>query len=282
MWREDRAPQGNCRFSLANCFYDILKQLLICPPDHPRRCFLLPVNRWLSGYGMLGHSANPGIDHDKISHVIQSVKQVGKSWHARVQLIPEGAGKIASAILESGGKLGFSTKSVGDVERHKDGYDVIKPGLKIHSVDLVSDPSSNEFARTLKESILSESFSESEKDLAMKLLAEEQIRHDSHDSRMDEVVRILSGKKNILSERDLGIEALRRIPKFGDELARQQQRVQDELWDHPGNELFAGHSAFPAIDSDDRTHPERVYDWTKKQNQKLSDLQDEIPIDKSE
>src|SRR5262249_53245270 len=61
-----------------------------------------------------------------------------------------------------------------------------------------------------------------------------------------------------------------------------QQRVQDELWDHPGNELFAGHSAFPAIDSDDRTHPERVFDWSKKQNQKLSDLQNEIPIDKSE
>src|SRR5262249_17741085 len=131
-----------------------------------------------NAYGMLGHSPNPGIEHDKISHVIESVKQVGKDWHSRVRLIPEGAGKIASAILEPGGKLGFSTKSIGDVERHRDGYDVIKPGLKIHSVDLVSDPSSNEFARTLKESILSESFSESEKDLAMKLLAEEQIRHD--------------------------------------------------------------------------------------------------------
>src|SRR5262245_57126549 len=48
-----------------------------------------------NAYGMLGHSPNPGIEHDKISHVIQNVKQIGKDWHARVQLIPEGAGKIA-------------------------------------------------------------------------------------------------------------------------------------------------------------------------------------------
>jgi hypothetical protein len=235
-----------------------------------------------NAYGMLGHSPNPGIEHDKISHIIESVKQVGKDWHSRVQLIPEGAGKIARAILESGGRLGFSTKSIGDVERHRDGYDLIKPGLKIHSVDLVGDPSSGVFAKTLKESILNEAYSPAEKEIALKILAEDHLRRNSHSARMDEVARIISGKQNFLWERDLGIEALRRIPKYGDELARQQQRVQDQLWNHPGEELFSNHKGFPSIDGDDRTHPERVRDWNRKQNQKLSDLQDEIPIDKSE
>jgi len=99
---------------------------------------------------------------------------------------------------------------------------------------------------------------------------------------MDEVARIISGKKNVLLERDLGIEALRRIPKYGDELARQQKRVQDQLWDHPSKELYAGHASFPVIDDDDRTYPQRAYDYTRAQLRKLSDLQDEIPIDKSQ
>src|SRR5262249_10828904 len=169
----------------------------------------------------------------------------------------------------------------GQVSR-KNGIDHVMEGAKIMSLDIVGDPANGEFARSLKESILNESFSPEEKEIAMKILAEDQVRHDLHYARLDDVARIISGKKKILSERDLGIEALRGIPKYGDQLARQQQRVQDQLWHHPSTDLFAGHKAFPAIDSDDRTHPERVYDWNKNQNQRLSDLQNEIPIDKSE
>src|SRR5215831_11888515 len=40
-----------------------------------------------SVYGMLGHSPNPGIDHDKISHIIESIKQVGNEYHSCVRLI---------------------------------------------------------------------------------------------------------------------------------------------------------------------------------------------------
>src|SRR5262249_30485313 len=116
----------------------------------------------------------------------------------------------------------------------------------------------------------------------MTLLAEEQIRHDSHYARLDEVARICSGKNRLMLERDLGIEALRRIPKYGDQLAAQQQRVQDQLWNYPDKELFGGHRGFPALDDDGQTYPERVYDYNRKQNQKTSDLQNEIPIDKSE
>lgn len=229
-------------------------------------------------FGTLGHYAE-GLAHDKISHVVESLRKSNADccWHAKVKLLDTPAGRIAKTLSESA-NLGFSSRSVGNVTHHN-GIDHVNEGMKILSLDLVGDPANGEFAKSLKESILNESFSESEKDLALKILAEEQYRHYS---RMDEVARIISGKKNVLLERDLGIEALRRIPKYGDELARQQKRVQDQLWDHPSKELYAGHASFPVIDDDDRTYPQRAYDYTRAQLRKLSDLQDEIPIDKSQ
>src|SRR6516165_6577842 len=180
-----------------------------------------------NAFGTLGHSPNPGIEHDKISHVIESIKQVGNEYHSRVRLIPEGAGKIAWAILESGGSLGFSTKSVGDVTRHKDGYDVINSGLRIHSVDLVSDPSSNQFAKHLKESILSEAFSPEEKEIALKILAE-----NDRPTLIDRAVQFIS-------EGNLGMSALE---KLGHGIADQQKKME---YDNSGG-IYDGSAAFPS------------------------------------
>jgi hypothetical protein len=110
---------------------------------------------------------------EKISHVIESVRRRGNDWIGTVKLIDQGAGKIAKSILEAGGKLGFSTKSVGEIERHKSGeYDVIKPGLKIHSIDLVGEPSSGEFAKKISESVMSDKLSVEDSALAIKILHE--------------------------------------------------------------------------------------------------------------
>jgi hypothetical protein len=165
-----------------------------------------------SAFGMLGHSMEPGVQHEKISHVIESVRRRGNDFIGTVKLIPEGAGKIAKAILDAGGKLGFSTKSIGEVERHKDGYDMIKPGLKIHSIDLVGEPSSGEFAKALSESILSESLSVEDSALAIKIL---------HESL-----------------------AYGHLEKWGHGLADQQRRVDmSNTWD----DLFAGNATFPSL-----------------------------------
>src|SRR5262249_17842569 len=182
-------------------------------------------------FGTLGHHSE-GLRHDSISHLVESLRKSNSDccWHAKVKLLDTPAGRIAKTLSESG-SLGFSSRSLGTCTR-RNNIDHVNEGMKILSLDLVGDPANGEFAKALKESILYESFSPEEKEVAMTLLAEEQLRRDSHYARLDEVARIISGKKNILAERDLGIEALRRIPHYGDELARQQQRVQDELWDH--------------------------------------------------
>jgi len=147
----------------------------------------------------------------RFSHVVESVRRRGNDFIGTVKLIPEGAGKIAKAILDAGGNLGFSTKSIGEVERHKDGYDVIKPGLKIHSIDLVGEPSSGEFAKALSESIMSESLSVEDSALAIKIL---------HESL-----------------------AYSHLDKWGHGLRQQQEKMDmSGMWDN----LFAGHEGFPS------------------------------------
>lgn len=191
-----------------------------------------------SAFGMLGHSMNPGVEHEKISHVIEFIRRRGDDWHSRVRLIREGAGKIARSILESGGNLGFSSKGVGDVRPHKDGYNVVQPNFKIHSIDLVGDPSTGEFAKQLKESILSENFSINESALALKILRD-----------MDS--------------------------KLGTNLASQQERLgMSSTWDN----LYAGHEGFPSIKelrSAVLSHLERMDDDTFRVLAALIDLQDD-------
>jgi hypothetical protein len=101
---------------------------------------------------------------------------------------------------------------------HKSGeYDVIKPGLKIHSIDLVGEPSSGEFAKRLSESIMHDKLSVEDSALAIKIL---------HESL-----------------------AYGHLEKWGHGLADQQRRVDmSNMWD----DLFAGNdTTFPSL----KNHP---------------------------
>src|SRR5262249_1114525 len=163
------------------------------------------------------------------------------------------------SILRAGGRLGFSTKSVGDVERHRDGYDVIKPGLRIHSVDLVSDPSSGSFAKiakSLKESILSESFSPEEKDIALKILAE------------NNAPTLLDRTLALMEARNLGME---KLDKLGHGLSAQQKKME---YDNTGG-IFDGHSGMPST-SDDSSHYDRMQELTLKIIANLLGLEDDM------
>jgi len=159
--------------------------------------------------------------------------------------------------LESGGKLGFSTKSIGDVERHRDGYDVIKPGLKIHSVDLVGDPSSGEFAKTLKESILSEEFNESEKEIALKILADSDMP-----SLIERTIALIEG-------RNLGID---KLEKWGHGLSDLQNKME---YDNTGG-IYDGHSGFPSLNDPDKCHYDRMQELTLKIIANLLGLEDDM------
>jgi hypothetical protein len=233
-----------------------------------------------TAYATFGHYDQHDLPHEKISHYIRSLKPKGESWVAEAVLIPEGLGKIAGAIVERNGKLGFSSIAQGDVESHKD-YDEVLPGAKIHRIDLVSSPSTGMFCQALKESILSEEFSPSEKEMAYELLQE----NNQPQTLIEQAAMVLSknGPRNfgggMISEESLGATALERAGLY--DLADQQRQRE---FDNSGGiyrprEKHQGDS-FPSLEVDDRSHLDRMHDLTQKFVDFLLALQNaEIPTD---
>src|SRR3954462_6338430 len=54
-----------------------------------------------AAYGELGHPNNPGLNADKISHLITELKKDGDNWIGKARVINEGNGKIVRGIIEA-------------------------------------------------------------------------------------------------------------------------------------------------------------------------------------
>jgi hypothetical protein len=101
-------------------------------------------NEWVNrsrAYGEFGHPDNPQINMERISHRIVSLKEDGDNWIGKAIIIPEGHGKIAKGIIDTGGVLGVSSRGIGtwrmveDVKYINDDYKLMT------AADIVADPS---------------------------------------------------------------------------------------------------------------------------------------------
>src|SRR5262249_5131412 len=120
-----------------------------------------------------------------------------------------------------------------------DGNSLVLPeSYRLISIDAVHSPANGHWVKSIKESILSESYSPEEKEIALKVLAE-----------------------------NLGMSALE---KLGHGLADQQRRME---YDHPSKTLYAGHSGYTNLPDDPRSHYERLLADTLAMIEKLAVLQ---------
>lgn len=96
--------------------------------------------------GELDHPAgNLNISLDRVSHLIESITQMGdSSYFGRAKILKTPMGNIAAGILESGAVLGISTRGSGSVRKNSKQIDEVQSGFKIVTLDLVSNPSCKE------------------------------------------------------------------------------------------------------------------------------------------
>lgn len=93
-------------------------------------------------YGELGHPQGPQINLDRVSHLITELHQDGKNFIGKALLMDTPYGNTAKGILNSGGKLGVSTRGMGSLEPGKGGEMIVQPDYKIATAgDIVADPS---------------------------------------------------------------------------------------------------------------------------------------------
>jgi hypothetical protein len=108
------------------------------------------VNRYNESYvkqgramGELGHPDGPTVNLDRVSHKIVSLHQEGKNFIGKAKILESTPmGGIAKSLLSEGVKLGVSSRAVGSLMPHKEGFNVVGEDLYLATAaDIVADPS---------------------------------------------------------------------------------------------------------------------------------------------
>lgn len=112
------------------------KHILESEVDRYNRKYVLE-NRAL---GELNHPSGPTVNLDKVSHLITNLRMEGKDVIGKAKLLETPCGQIAQSLIESGVKLGVSSRGMGSL-REQNGYKEVQKDFMLSAVDIVADPS---------------------------------------------------------------------------------------------------------------------------------------------
>jgi len=93
------------------------------------------------GYSVLGEADHPdglNINLDRVSHMITEMWMDGSDGYGKMKIIPTPMGQLVQTMLESGVKLGVSSRGSGNVR--EDGSGQVSD-FEIITVDVVAQPS---------------------------------------------------------------------------------------------------------------------------------------------
>lgn len=91
------------------------------------------------GYSVLGEADHPddlNINLDRVSHIITEMDIQGNNGIGKLKILPTPMGNICKTLLESGVKLGVSSRGSGNVNE-----DGVVRDFEIITVDIVANPS---------------------------------------------------------------------------------------------------------------------------------------------
>lgn len=91
------------------------------------------------GYSVLGEVDHPDdlkINLDRVSHMITEMWMDGPNGYGKLKILPTPMGQLVKTMLESGVKLGVSSRGSGEVDQNGD-----VQGFEIITVDVVAQPS---------------------------------------------------------------------------------------------------------------------------------------------
>lgn len=92
--------------------------------------------------GELGHPNGPQINLDRVSHRIVSLRKEGTNYIGKALITNTPMGNIAKGIMESGAKLGVSSRGMGSLKLNKEGVNEVQNDFRLATAaDIVADPS---------------------------------------------------------------------------------------------------------------------------------------------
>ena len=92
--------------------------------------------------GELGHPDGPTVNLDRVSHKIASLRESGSNFIGKAKILSTPMGKIASALVEDGVKLGVSSRGIGSLKQTREGVNIVGDDFMLATAaDIVADPS---------------------------------------------------------------------------------------------------------------------------------------------
>ena len=116
---------------------------------YPCKTLAKEVNRYNESFvkkgralGELGHPDGPTVNLDRVSHKITSLRQEGKNFIGKAQLLETPMGRIAKSLISEGVTLGVSSRGVGSLKEDHTGCKVVGEDFMLATAaDIVADPS---------------------------------------------------------------------------------------------------------------------------------------------
>jgi hypothetical protein len=93
-------------------------------------------------YGELGHPDGPGINLDRVSHLIVDLRKEGTNYIGRAKILETPMGNIARGLLDGGANLGVSSRAMGSLKQNNEGVQIVQDDFMLSTAaDIVADPS---------------------------------------------------------------------------------------------------------------------------------------------
>ena len=129
-----------------------------------------------SGYSVLGEVDHPDdlkINLDRVSHMITSMWMDGANGFGKLKILPTPMGDLVKTMLESGVKLGVSSRGSGNVND----YDGKVSDFEIVTVDIVAQPSApNAYPKAIYEGMMNKKVEKFLKEEVMRLIKDLKIK----------------------------------------------------------------------------------------------------------
>ena len=93
------------------------------------------------GYSVLGEVDHPeglNINLDRVSHMVNEMWMDGPNGYGKLKILPTPMGQLVKTMLESGVKLGVSSRGSGNVKEDGSGH---VSDFEIITIDIVAQPS---------------------------------------------------------------------------------------------------------------------------------------------
>ena len=94
--------------------------------------------------GELDHPDNAVVNLANASHLVRDLWWNGDTVEGVVEILDTPAGSILKSLVESGVKLGISSRGLGSTNKNSNGKDIVQDDFQLVTFDFVSNPSTHD------------------------------------------------------------------------------------------------------------------------------------------